>query len=88
VVGDRLFCALKHFDAFTKDNSHFVVRHARTLSFEPDPNRPAITTQDASLRTVIEHWGWAVSLWKNFAAMFGGSRSNARRRTPSRSSRT
>jgi hypothetical protein len=59
VVGDRLFCALKHFDAFTKENGHFVVRHARSLSFEPDPNRPAITTTDGSHRTVVEHWGWA-----------------------------
>lgn len=59
VVGDRLFCALKHFAEFTKDNGHFVVRHARTLSFEPDPNRPAVTTTDASNRTVVEQWGWA-----------------------------
>ncbi len=58
VVGDRLFCALKHFDEFTKGNGHFVVRHARSLSFEPDPNRPAITTTDASHRTVVEQWGW------------------------------
>ena len=59
VVGDRLFCALKHFDAFTKGNGHFVVRHARTLSFEPDPNRPAVTTTDASHRAVVEPWGRA-----------------------------
>lgn len=59
VVGDRLFCALKHFDEFTKENGHFVVRHARTLSFEPDPNRPAVTSTDASNRTVVEQWGWA-----------------------------
>jgi hypothetical protein len=59
VVGDRLFCALKHFEEFTKENGHFVVRHARTLSFEPDPNRPAVTTTDASNRTVVEQWGWA-----------------------------
>ena len=59
VVGDRLFCALKHFDAFTQENGHFVVRHARALSFEPDPNRPAVTTTDASNRAVVEQWGWA-----------------------------
>ncbi len=59
VVGDRLFCALKHFDEFTKESGHFVVRHARTLSFEPDPNRPAVTTTDASRRAVVEQWGWA-----------------------------
>lgn len=59
VVGDRLFCALKHFDAFTKESGHFVVRHARTLSFEADPTRPAVTTTDASKRAVVEQWGWA-----------------------------
>jgi len=59
VVGDRLFCALKHFAEFTKENGHFVVRHARTLSFEPDPNRPAVTSTDASNRAVVEQWGWA-----------------------------
>jgi hypothetical protein len=59
VVGDRLFCALKHFAAFAKGNGHFVTRHARTLSFEPDPNRPANATTDASHRAVVEQWGWA-----------------------------
>ena len=58
VVGDRLFCALKHFAEFTKENGHFVTRHARTLSFEPDPNRPANSTTDASHRAVVEQWGW------------------------------
>ncbi|AWM35702.1 IS4/IS5 family transposase [Gemmata obscuriglobus] len=59
VVGDRLFCASKHFAEFTKDNGHFVVRYARTLSFEPDPKRPAVTTADPSQRAVVEEWGWA-----------------------------
>jgi hypothetical protein len=59
VVGDRLFCSLKHFAEFTKENGHFVVRHTRSLSFEPDPNRPAVTTTDASHRAVVEQWGWA-----------------------------
>lgn len=59
VVGDRLFCALKHFAEFTEENGHFVTRHARTLSFEPDPNRPAVATTDASRRPVVEQWGWA-----------------------------
>lgn len=58
VVGDRLFCALKHFAEFTKENGHFVARHARTLSFEPDPTRPAVATTDASQRAVVEQWGW------------------------------
>jgi hypothetical protein len=59
VVGDRLFCAVKHFAEFTKENGHFVVRHARTLSFDPDPDRSAVTTTDASQRVVVEQWGWA-----------------------------
>jgi hypothetical protein len=59
VVGDRLFCSLKHFAEFTKENGHFVTRHARRLSFESDPDRPAVTTKDASNRTVVEQWGWA-----------------------------
>jgi hypothetical protein len=59
VVGDRLFCSMKHFAEFTEENGHFVTRHARTLSFEPDPKRPSITTKDASSRAVVEQWGWA-----------------------------
>lgn len=59
VVGDRLFCALKHFAEFTTGNGHFVTRHARTLSFEADPTRPAVATTDASHRAVVEQWGWA-----------------------------
>lgn len=59
VVGDRLFCSMKHFAEFTEGNGHFVTRHARTLSFEPDPKRPSITTKDASSRAVVEQWGWA-----------------------------
>jgi hypothetical protein len=59
VVGERLFCSLKHFAEFTKENGHFVTRHARTLSFEPDPKRPSISTKDASNRAVVEQWGWA-----------------------------
>ena len=66
VVGDRLFCALKHFEEFVKENGHFVVRYARTLSFDPDPNRPAVTTTDAANRTVVEQWGWAGKSKENF----------------------
>lgn len=57
-VGDRLFCTLKHFDEFTRKRGHFVTRFAKTLSFEPDPARPSVTTQDGSRRTVVEEWGW------------------------------
>jgi hypothetical protein len=59
VVGDRLFCSLKHFAEFAEENGHFVTRHARTLPFEPDPTRPAVATTDASRRAVVEQWGWA-----------------------------
>jgi hypothetical protein len=59
VVGDRPFCSLKHFAEFTEGNGHFVTRHARALSFGPDPNRPADSTTDASHRAVVEQWGWA-----------------------------
>jgi hypothetical protein len=59
VVGDRLFCSLKHFAEFTTGEGHFVVRHARTLSFEPDPKRHSVTTMDVSDRVVVEQWGWA-----------------------------
>lgn len=59
LVGDRLFCSLKHFAEFTRENGHFVARHARKLSFEPDPDRDVVTTQDSAQRTVIEQWGWA-----------------------------
>jgi hypothetical protein len=59
VVADRLFCALKHFDEFTKQNGHFVVRYARRLSFELDANRPPVRSTDSTGRTVIDEWGWA-----------------------------
>ncbi|MGL6097035.1 MAG: transposase, partial [Fimbriiglobus sp.] len=57
-VGDRLFCSLRHSAKFTQEQEHFVVRHARTLSFEPDPNRPSVTTKGASNRVVVEQWDW------------------------------
>ena len=59
VVADRLFCALKHFHAFTQDNGHFVTRYARRLSFEADPARPPVRTTDATGRVLVEQWGWA-----------------------------
>lgn len=58
LVGDRQFCSLKHFAEFTRANGHFVTRHSRTLSFEPDPKRPAVTTSGSSPRVVVEEWGW------------------------------
>jgi hypothetical protein len=57
-VADRQFCSLKAFDEFASLSSHFVVRHAKTLSFTADPERPAVTHRNSDGRVVTEEWGW------------------------------
>jgi hypothetical protein len=57
-VADRQFSSLKAFDEFASKTSHFVVRHAKSLGFSADPERPAQTQMDADGRTVTEEWGW------------------------------
>ena len=57
-VADRQFSSLKAFDEFAGRTSHFVVRHAKTLSFAADPGRPAQTHRDVDGRVVTEEWGW------------------------------
>ena len=58
-VADRQFSSLKAFDEFASGSSHFVVRHAKTLTFTADPERPAVKHHDSEGRVVTEEWGWA-----------------------------
>ena len=57
-VADRQFSWSKAFDEFAGGTSHFVVRHAKTLSFAADLRRPAQAHRDADGRAVTEEWGW------------------------------
>jgi Transposase DDE domain len=57
-VADRQFSSLKAFRQFSGKTSHFAVRHAKTLSFTADPDRPAVRHRDPVGRVVIEEWGW------------------------------
>lgn len=58
IVADRQFSTLAAFAAFVGECSHFVVRHAKSLSFTPDPHRPAVTTRTDDGRAIVEEWGW------------------------------
>lgn len=57
-VADRQFSSLAAFAEFAGETSHFVVRHAKTLTFAADPARPATTHRDGDGRAVTEEWGW------------------------------
>lgn len=57
-VADRQFSSLKAFSEFASETSHFVVRHAKNLTFAADPKRPAKSHRDTDGRVVTEEWGW------------------------------
>jgi hypothetical protein len=56
-VGDRRFGPRTHVAGFTREHRPSVARHARTRSFDPDPERDAVTTQESSRPTVTGPWG-------------------------------
>jgi hypothetical protein len=59
-MADRQMCDLGLMALFTqRRGDHFLVRHNRTLSFEPDPARPPQRGTDAAGRGFVQEWGWA-----------------------------
>jgi hypothetical protein len=59
-MADRQMCDLGLMALFTqRPGDHFLVRHNRTLSFEPDPARPPQRGTDARGRAFVQEWGWA-----------------------------
>jgi DDE family transposase len=59
-VADRQMCDLGLMALFARrPGDHFLVRHNRTLSFEPDPGRPPQHGTDAKGRPFVQAWGWA-----------------------------
>src|SRR4051794_29218131 len=59
-VADRQMCDLGLMALFAeRHGDHFLVRHNRTLSFEPDPARPARRGTDPRGRPFVQEWGWA-----------------------------
>jgi Transposase DDE domain len=57
-VGDRQFSDLTLPLWFIEDNDAFVIRHSKSLSFQPDPERPAHRRQDLQNHTIVDEWGW------------------------------
>jgi hypothetical protein len=59
-MADRQMCDLGLMALFAqRHGDHFLVRHNRTLSFEPDPARPPQRGTDARGRAFVQEWGWA-----------------------------
>ena len=59
-MADRQMCDLGLMALFAqRPGDHFLVRHNRTLSFEPDPARPPQRGTDARGRAFVQEWGWA-----------------------------
>lgn len=59
-MADRQMCDLGLMALFARRRGdHFLVRHNRTLSFEPDPARPPQRGTDAKGRAFVQEWGWA-----------------------------
>jgi len=59
-MADRQMCDLGLMALFTqRRGDHFLVRHNRTLSFEPDPARPPQRGTDPRGRAFVQEWGWA-----------------------------
>lgn len=57
-VGDRQFNDLTLPVRLTQDQDAYVIRHSKSLSFQPDPERPARVQQDVEGQDVVEEWGW------------------------------
>src|SRR4051794_23314308 len=58
-MADRQMCDLGLMALSTRRRDHFLVRHNRTLSFEPDPARPPQRGTGQRGRTFVQAWGWA-----------------------------
>jgi len=57
-VEDRQYSDLKMPRLFMSNGGHFLIRFNRTMTFTPDPQRPACKGTDAEGRAYEEKWGW------------------------------
>lgn len=57
-VADRQFADLNLPERFTRGGDHFLLRCQKTLTFEPDPSRPAQSGADDAGRAFTQAWGW------------------------------
>jgi hypothetical protein len=57
-VADRQFADLNLPTLFTQDGDHFLLRCGKSLTFEPDPARPAQPGVDDAGRAFTQAWGW------------------------------
>lgn len=55
---DRQFCDLKQPLLLAQDKDHFLIRYHPKTSFEVDASRPAVVSQDAQGRRLVDEWGW------------------------------
>lgn len=67
-VFDRQFCDLVQTARCSEDGDHFLIRYHKKVQFCPALTQPAVITQDAQGRRIVEDWGWL------------GAESNRRRR--------
>ena len=57
-VADRQFCNLVHLADLAGEDDHFLVRYAKSVGFERDPQRPVRRGYDRQGRAYEEEWGW------------------------------
>jgi hypothetical protein len=58
-VADRQFADLNLPGLFTAHaGDHFLLRCAKTLKFQPDPQRPGQPGVDGQGRSFVQEWGW------------------------------
>jgi len=57
-VMDRQFCDLVQTARCSEGEDHFLIRYHTKVRFCPDLTQPAMVTQDAQGRRVVEDWGW------------------------------
>jgi hypothetical protein len=57
-VADRQFADLGLPGLFARGGNHFLLRCTKTLTFEPDPLRPARAGVDGHGRPFTQAWGW------------------------------
>jgi hypothetical protein len=57
VVGDRAFGVFEVCRNILGSGGQFLLRQHGATTFEPDPDRPAVTTTDRFGRRVVQQWG-------------------------------
>lgn len=58
LVADRQFGDLVQPGRFGKAGFHFLVRQNAKTHFHPNPDVPAVYSQDDTGRVVVQRWGW------------------------------